>query len=254
MADEKVTELDPKTTFTDTDLFVLMDEAAAPDETKYITGNHLKAQVAAELAYLGSDELDIRTLVGQRAISVIHKAWWNLDGITQNHTGGSFITAFWNGDLDSGGLNNQLACVYSGTIWHNHASRGCMTGLQISPRHSVNQIGFIGWMGDTTFDRTSAHYGFWIVDDEIFATSGNGVDEEASAALDSWAGAASFDLSIAYGLSNIKFYIDHVLVATLSTYRPTSTALKFMAYIQTNEVANKAIYIRPVTILAEHAH
>jgi len=49
MADEKISELDAKVTIADTDLFVLMDEEAAPDQTKYITGALLKAQILASL-------------------------------------------------------------------------------------------------------------------------------------------------------------------------------------------------------------
>jgi len=49
MADEKISELDAKVTIADTDLFVLMDEEAAPDQTKYITGANLKSQLLASL-------------------------------------------------------------------------------------------------------------------------------------------------------------------------------------------------------------
>jgi len=46
---ERISELDAKATIADTDLFVLMDEEATPDQTKYITGANLKAQFLASL-------------------------------------------------------------------------------------------------------------------------------------------------------------------------------------------------------------
>ena len=42
MTDKKISELDAKTTVADTDMFVLVDVEADPDETKLITGANLK--------------------------------------------------------------------------------------------------------------------------------------------------------------------------------------------------------------------
>lgn len=47
MADQKISALNAKTTVHDTDLFALVDIVAAPDETKKITGAHMKAAMVA---------------------------------------------------------------------------------------------------------------------------------------------------------------------------------------------------------------
>ena len=59
MADEKISVLDAKVTIADTDMFVLVDEEAAPDQTKKITGANLKAAIRKIIDADGDTQIQV---------------------------------------------------------------------------------------------------------------------------------------------------------------------------------------------------
>lgn len=154
------------------------------------------------------------------------------DGVSIDYTGIQLATQL--GGTDWANLQKAPVVLATALTWDKKAK----WKSSITFAHSVESIGIIDvCMG---YPDTARHVGFTVRAGKLYASVGNGSAETLSPALADWGSAGYFethDLKVDYKITSCDFYLDGVLVATISTGLPsgaTNANCLMRVYVRAN--------------------
>lgn len=239
MADQKISELNAKTTVHDTDLFPMVDVEAATDETKKITGANLKKilpRFTADkiLKGAGVDTAPTEIYLPEFTKNWLHEQWgtdpasatsgWT-DAVVDS--GNIYIWTMGRLGFSTGATSLGTIKLYSnatGGFFATGAGHMCTWFTQWADSDRTDSTAYFLIhisTGYPTISLTAHHLGFKIINGAIWSTTGDGAAEEAQDTGITYASQwAKHSLTFVYRTGAIDFYVDDVLKTTHSTYLP----------------------------------
>jgi hypothetical protein len=205
--------------------------------------------------WLGSDEMNIKDLFFQLS-TLYYNSWSDLNGFTSLVSGtGSNAPYFGQLRLQTGATSGSKAGAYAtGANWIQYSSpqfRYRVMALHNPQTALTNSENWFGYLNvPTTPSYTQKHIAFQILDGEIWASCGDGVNGtqvDTGVALGQYGTAV---LYFKYMASDIKYYVNGVLKATITTNRPDGFQAYFTDSIVNSAAANKYQVVYPLIILA----
>lgn len=174
----------------------------------------------------------------------------SVDGYSKTFGGAGTITATSDGALLTTGASNGNYCNFKRNIGNQITfdnNQKFKTSIRInSVTNSYQKIFLVvGIANDSGV--ADKHYGFQIIGDALYATTANGTSYEDVDLSTTLSAGNEYILEAVLDAvnSNVKFYLDGSLLATLDTYIPTGNpAYAFYSYIQTTQDAVKEINIK----------
>jgi hypothetical protein len=210
---------------------------------------------ASSHKWLGSDEVNIKDLIMQ-FWTYWHKMWADLNGFTSLASGtGVNTTGFRVLTLSTGTTINSTAGAYASfPFWFRYDNPAYQyrveqsINFQRQPADSEVWFGFLATPSIPTL--TQKHVAFRILDGEIYASCGDGATGTQVDTGVAFAYQGQKNLLLKYMGADIKYYIDGVLKATITTNRPVGCNLYFTDHAKNLAAVDQVYYIYPTLILA----
>ena len=192
--------------------------------------------------WLGADEVHAYNSFLNIA-RLLHCDWQVVDYWTQTVSGtGSITIGILNTRLLTGGTSGGTALLRTTAAGFNmNAAYLRFQGTFVVTDPGDNVMWLISRLGGTTVGDTVKHAGFKIINGRVWCSSSDGANQETTdTGIDLLKGETkSFIVTSPDAGVSYKFYIEDVLVATHTTYLPTSTSNHYIIMSHTN-TANTA--------------
>ena len=209
--------------------------------------------------WLAADEANIKDQIMEpnNLYRVVDLSTFN--GMTETVAGSGSTAAWWTTwRFVTGATQNSVACQRSNLgDWINHGDPAWRWRVffRMNPRsHATGHKFFAGWLASISYPidlTTQNHVCFELdTDGKIYACAGDGTNYHRIDTGVTISANGSYDCYYKYMASDIRFYINKSLVATVSTYRPTSTAPR-LVFHQSNPTvaADRQVWVYAVRTL-----
>lgn len=153
--------------------------------------------------------------------------------------------------LSSGAVNGNRKYIYYGDYWVTPGTNDRhirFSASVMSKDTCANKETWVVLLSGVTPSVTAYHLGFRIVNGDIYASNGNGVNgtqTDTGIKATQW---ANITFVAVYGTDNIKYYINGILKATHTTNRPAGITLNMHHSVKTTENVLKENSIFPGVI------
>jgi hypothetical protein len=209
---------------------------------------------ASRHQWLGADQVNIKDLFFQ-FVALYYKLWSDLNGFTSLVSGsGSNTTGFSYLSLWTGATINSVAGAYATQNYWLAYSDGNYR-YRVMARHNPQSVTTTSeyWFGilnvPATPSYTQKHIAFQILNGEIWASCGDGVNGTQVDTGVALGATGTADLYFKYMGSDIKYYVGGVLKATITTNRPNNWQGYFTTYLTNSAASTRNMLIYPAIIL-----
>jgi len=194
---------------------------------------------------------DFRLVLAKRMPATTYYNWRDIGEFTLTTTGSGSggVYTLKNYQLATGTTLNSIARLTSDSIFwvaqdYDVTRFEWTTGLSFRVADIAGQEIWFGFMETPAAPTTTQkHVAFYVdTNGDIYATCGNGTSgTQVDTGLNINQNTV-YVLLIIYGSSDVKFYIDNVLKATISTNIPSGFSAYMNFYIKTLEAVNKIVW------------
>lgn len=180
--------------------------------------------------WLGPDEQNIKDLLfGENKVYRVADLGAT-EGWTKTIIGNGVVSTSFGLSLvyNTSGATGEAGLITAKGLWFKHTTTYLWrVGSRIVPEDTADQEAWFGVFAANNArpTDTSNHIAFKIVDNDIYASCGNGVSGTQRLAVENFTALLNLDCFFKYMADDIKFYVNGALVETISTNRPSELLL-----------------------------